>query len=196
MSRKHMWQHWTEEECKAAIAKSLADEPDGPNTDYWTTDCTIQKVKAHYRLNEFKPDPVTVTLVRKCCGKQFVHVLKYKRESKRLKDFRCFDPQCRLKVVVMPFGKFKGQTLPWINERSSSYLAWFCETAWGCEDVKEAIMAIEGMDKLVAEYRKQMEELEWRKGPFSEPTVDAVCLKLFSGEEEVDQAHGTTGTSD
>ena len=29
MSRKHLRQHWTEEEVKAAIAKVLADEPDG-----------------------------------------------------------------------------------------------------------------------------------------------------------------------
>jgi uncharacterized protein (DUF3820 family) len=175
-------QHWTQEEVSKAIAKALEDEPEGPNKEYWTSDLTIQEVRAHHGLKKFTPEPVTVTLVRKCCGKQFVHMLRYKRETKSLKDFRCFAPECQLKVVLMPFGKFKGQTLPWIYERSPSYLAWFCETVWGCDDVKEAILGMEGMDKLVAEYRKRSQELEWRKGQFSSQTVDATCEELFRGE--------------
>ena len=32
----------------------------------------------------------------------------------------------------MPFGKFEGQTLPWVYEQEPSYLAWFHETVDGC----------------------------------------------------------------
>ncbi|MGO8750635.1 MAG: hypothetical protein ACLQNE_32195 [Thermoguttaceae bacterium] len=193
MSRKHLRQHWTEEEVKAAIAKVLADEPDGPNKEYWTSDLTIQDVKAHHGLKKFKPEPVTVTLVRKCCGKQFVHMLKYKRETKSLKDFRCFAPECQLKVVLMPFGKFKGQTLPWIYERSPPYLAWFHETVDGCEEIKVAIRALDGIEAHLAAFRQRrhpsqkrltptQQQVEWLMGKFSVETVDKVCEELFGGE--------------
>jgi hypothetical protein len=183
MSKKDRMQNWTQKEIQAAIAKSLENEPDGPNKEYWTTaDCTLQQIRKKYRLPKFKPSPLKIVLTRKCCGKEFAHVLKYKRDAKNLTDWKCFAPECRLKVTVIPFGKFKGQTLPWVYERSPSYLAWFCETVWGCEDVKEAIMGMEGMETLIAEYRQHKEGLEWRTGQFSPQTVDTVCDELFGGE--------------
>ena len=43
MSKKDRMQNWTREEIQAAIAKSLANEPDGPNKEYWTiADSTLQ----------------------------------------------------------------------------------------------------------------------------------------------------------
>ena len=183
MSIRDKMQNWTQEEILAAIAKALDNEPDGPNKEYWTSpDCTIQEIREKYRKSRFKPDPVAVTLVRKCCGREFTHVLTSKQKLKSLSDWKCFAPECRLKVLVIPFGKFKGQTLPWVHEKSPSYLAWFHETVWGFEDIKEAIKGMEGMEALIAEYRQQKEGLEWRKGQFSPQTVDAVCDELFGGE--------------
>ena len=182
MSIKDRMQNWTQEEIQAAIAKALENEPEGPNKDYWTTECTITDIRVKHRMRKFKPDPVAVTLVRKCCGREFVHVLTSKQRLKSLSDWKCFAPECRLKVLVIPFGKFKGQTLPFVHEKSPSYLAWFHETVWGFEDIKEAIKGMEGMEALIAEYRQQKEGLEWRKGRFSSQTVDAVCEELFGGE--------------
>ena len=175
-------QNWTQEEIQAAIAKALENEPDGPNKEYWTTEFTITDIRVKHRMRKFKPNPVAVTLVRKCCGRAFAHVLTSKQRLKSLSDWKCFAPECRLKVLVIPFGKFKGQTLPWVHEKSPSYLAWFHETVWGFEDIKEAIKGMEGMETLIAEYRQQKEGLEWRKGHFSPQTVDTVCEELFGGE--------------
>ena len=183
MSIKNRMQHWTREEIQSAIVKALENEPEGPNRDYWTTaDCTLQEIRKKYRQAKFKPSPLKIVLTRKCCGEEFAHLLKYKKDAKNLRDWKCFSPECLLKVVVIPFGKFKGQTLPWVYERSPSYLAWFHETVWGCEDIKEAIEGMEGMETLIGEYRTQKEGLEWRKGQFSAQTVDAVCAELFGGE--------------
>ena len=82
MSRKHLKQHWTQEEVSKAIAKAVEDEPEGPNKEYWTSDLTIQEVRAHHGLKSLTPEPVTVTLVRKCCGKQFVHMLGTRERQK------------------------------------------------------------------------------------------------------------------
>ena len=182
MSIEDRMQNWTQEEIQAAIAKVLENEPDGPNKEYWTTECTITDIRVKHRMRKFKPAPVTVTLVRKCCGREFTHVLTSKQRLKSLADWKCFAPECRLKVLVIPFGKFKGQTLPWVYEKSPSYLAWFHETVWGFEDIKEAIKGMEGMETLIAEYRQHRDSFEWRKGQFSPQTVDAVCEELFGGE--------------
>jgi hypothetical protein len=66
---------WREEDVRAAIAKAMEHEPEGPDRDYWTTATSIKEIKAKYALKRFKPTPVTVTLVRECCGRQFVHML-------------------------------------------------------------------------------------------------------------------------
>ena len=193
MGHESCKQHWTQEEVKEAIAKALADEPDGPNKEYWTTDCTVNDIKAKHGLKRFKPTPLTVTLVRQCCGEEFVHVLANKRQMKGLSDWRCMDPQCLPKTVVMPFGKFKGQTLSWVYEQQPSYLAWFHETVEGCEEVKEAIRALEGIEAHLTAFRQgkpsppksltpNQQQVEWLMGKFSVETVDKVCEELF-GEE-------------
>ena len=68
-------QAWMEDEVRAAIAKALESEPEGPDRDYWTTETSLKEIKAKYGLKRFKPKPITVTLVRECFGKKFVHVL-------------------------------------------------------------------------------------------------------------------------
>ena len=68
-------QVWMEEEVRVAIAKAMENEPEGPDRDYWTTETLLKEIKAKYALKRFKPKPVTVTLVRECCGTRFVHVL-------------------------------------------------------------------------------------------------------------------------
>jgi hypothetical protein len=191
MKNDTQMQHWTEEEVKEAIAKALADEPDGPNREYWTTDSTVEKIKRNHGLRKFKPTPLTVTLVRKCCGEEFVHVLRHKRDARNLKGWRCMDPTCLPKTLVMPFGKFKGQTLSWVYEQQPSYLAWFYETVEGCEGVKEAIRALDGIETHLTAFRGRrqpsppksltptQQQVEWLMGKFSVETVDKVCEELF-----------------
>ena len=96
---------------------------------------------------------MTVTLVRECCGRQFVHVLTARESAICLKDPECADPECRRRLATLPFGKFKGQTLPWVYEQQPSYLAWFHETVDGCEEVKEAIRALDGIEAHLAAFR-------------------------------------------
>ena len=204
MKKLNMQQHWTSDEGKAAIAKALETEPEGPNKEYWTTDLTVDDIKAKYRTTKFKPRPLTVTLVRQCCGEKFVHVLKNKMKARSLKDWRCLDATCQLKTLVMPFGKFEGQTLPWIYEQEPSYLAWFHECVDDYEDIKSLIRGLEGIEAhLVAFRRKQrhqaiqrqpshpqapkqltptQQEVEWLMGKFTAQTVDSVCEELFGGE--------------
>ena len=97
----------------------MENEPEGPDREYWTIgDCTVKDIKAKYGLKKFKPKPVTVTLVRECCGKEFVHVLTARETAKYLTDWKCTDPECRRRTTVMPFGKFKGHTLStWVYEQ-------------------------------------------------------------------------------
>ena len=193
MSRENMMQHWTEAQVQAAIATALENEPDGPNKEYWTTECTVQDIRVKYGLKKFKPNPLTVTLVRECCGENSTTRFSTRKRRKGLADWRCFDIECRLKVLVMPFGKFAGKTLPWIYEKSPSYLAWFHETVQGCEEIKEAIRGLDGIEAHLMEFRERprepkrltptQEQVEWLMGKFTTPTIDAVCIKLFNGEE-------------
>jgi hypothetical protein len=194
MSIEHMKQQWTQKEVQVAIAKAVENEPAGPNRDYWTTDITVQDVKERHGLREFKPDPLTVTLVRECCGEAYTHVLRYKREAKNLKDWKCMDSRCRLKVTVLPFGKYAGLTLPLVYEKEPSYLAWFHETVEGCEEVKQVIRSLDGIEAHLTAFRARrrqvsqkrltptQQQVEWLMGKFSAETIDGVCEELFGGE--------------
>jgi hypothetical protein len=155
----------------------------------------VAEIRKKYGLKRLKPDPVTVTLVRPCCGKQFVHLLKQKKEAKSLKDPRCMEPQCRLKVLVMPFGKFAGLTIPLVYEQQPSYLAWFHETVEGRDEIKEAIRALDGIEAHLAAFRQKprqpssprklnptQQDVEWLMGKFSASTIDKVCDELFGGK--------------
>jgi hypothetical protein len=185
-------QHWTQEEVNQAIHKALEDESEGANKEYWTTDCTVQDIKAKYRTSKFKPSPLKIVLVHQCCGEKFTHVLRYKRDAKNLKDWRCLDPQCLPKQLVMPFGKFKGQTLHWVYAQEPGYLAWFHECIEGCEEVKAVIRTLEGIEAHLTAFRQRhgqqpsltptQEQVEWLMGKFSAQTIDAVCDELFGGE--------------
>ena len=73
----------------------MEHEPEGPDRDYWTTETSVKDIKAKYGLKRFKPKPVTVMLVRECCGKRFVHVLTARESAICLKDPACADPECR-----------------------------------------------------------------------------------------------------
>ena len=101
----------------------------------------------------------------------------------------------------MPFGKFKGQTLSWVYEQEPSYLAWFHESVDGCEEVKEPIRGLAGIEAhlggvpaeatveagttvtAAAARDPGQQEVEWLMGKFSTETVDLVCEELFGGEE-------------
>jgi hypothetical protein len=189
MKTHTIMQEWTREQVQAAINKALENEPEGPNKEYWTTLCTIKDIKVTYGLKKFKPTPVTVTLVRECCGRQFSHTLTSTREAKGLTDWGCFDPECRLKVLIMPFGKFAGSTIPLVYEKEPSYLAWFHETVCGWENIKEAIRGLDGIETHLEEYRLRQqpkprptrEQVEWLLGKFSSETIDSLCEELFGG---------------
>jgi len=183
-------QLWREEEVRAAVAKAMEREPDGPDRDYWTTETSLKEIKAKYGLKRFKPKPVTVTLVRECCGKRFVHVLTARESAICLKDPECADPECHRRLVTLPFGKFKGQTLSWVYEQAPSYLAWFHETVDGCEEVKEDIRVLDGIEAHLEALRQKQglspkqltptqQEVEWLMGKFTAQTIDAVCQELF-----------------
>ena len=158
-------QHWTSEEIQTAIGKALETEPAGPNKDYWMTDLTVDDIKAKYRTTKFKPSPLTVTLVRECCGEKFVHLLANKMKARSLKDWRCLEPTCRLKTLVMPFGKFEGQTLPWIYEQERSYLAWFHECVDDYEDIKALIRGLDGIETHLAAFRQKRQQQPAPLGP-------------------------------
>ena len=196
-------QVWREEVVREAIAKAMKDQPDGPDRDYWTTEVTVQDIKAKYGLKRFKLKPVTVTLVRECCGRQFVHVLTARESAICLRDPECADPECRRRLATMPFGKFKGQTLSWVYEQSPSYLAWFHETVDGWKEIKEAIRGLDGIETHLAAFRQKhrqtiqrqlpypetpkqltptQQQVEWLMGTFTASTVDKVCEELFGGE--------------
>ena len=133
----------------------MENEPEGPNKEYWTTDSTVDQIKAKYHTTKFKPSPLRIVLVRKCCGEEFVHVLANKRQARGLDDWRCPGLECRLRTTVMPFGKFEGQTLRWVYEREPGYLAWFHDIVDGCEEVKEAIRALEGIEAHLVTFRQR-----------------------------------------
>ena len=189
-------QVWMEEEVWAAIAKVMEHEPEGPDRDYWTTAMSRDEIKQKYGLKRFKPKPVTVTLVRECCGKRFTHLLTARESAICLKDPECADPECRRRLVVMPFGKFKGQTLSWVCEQEPSYLAWFHETVDGYEEVKTVIRALDGIQAHLEAFRQKQrqqtqapkplsptqQEVEWLMGKFTTQTIEAVCEELFGGE--------------
>jgi len=187
-------QVWLAEEVRAAIAKAMENKPEGPDRDFWTTETPVNEIKAKYGLKKFAPKPVTVTLVRECCGAKFVHVLTARESAICLKDPACADPECRSRMATLPFGKFKGQTPSWVYEQSPSYLAWFHETVDGCERVKEAVMGLPGIETHLTEFRRQrqpsspkrlsatQQQVDWLMGKFSSETVDKACDELF-GEE-------------
>ncbi len=197
------WCHreqWRPSQIQAAIAKAMEDEPDGPDRDYWTTATSRDELKRKYGLKTFKPKPVTVTLVRECCGKSFIHVLKSRESAKHLTDYKCRDLECRKRTVTMPFGKYAFLTVALIYEKDPSYLAWFHDTVDGCEDIKELIRSLPGIEAHLATFRQKQlwrqgrlsqqqpatpaqQEFEWLMGKFSTETVDLVCSELFGGEE-------------
>jgi hypothetical protein len=188
MKKETQRQHWTQEEVNQAIARALEAEPDGPNKEYWTTDLTVEEVKRRYHTTKFKPTPLKIVLVRRCCGEKFTHVLANKRQARGLDDWRCPSLECRLRSMTLPFGKFEGQTLRWVYEQEPSYLAWFCDTVDGCEEVKEAIRALDGIERHLRAFREKrsrvpptptQQEVEWLMGKFSASTVDKVCEELF-----------------
>jgi len=193
MEHESCKQHWTQEEVRTAIEKALEGELEGRNKEYWTTDSTVDQIKAKYHATKFKPIPLRIVLVRKCCGEEFVHVLRHKRDARNLKDWRCLDPQCLPKQLVMPFGKFKGETLSWVYERSPSYLAWFHETVDGCEEVKEAIRGLDGIETHLAAFRRKQkprqpppkrlnpvqQQVERLMGKFTGQPLVRVCKEMF-----------------
>jgi hypothetical protein len=194
MSEEKHVQQWTQKEVQAAIDKATENEPEGPNRDYWTTAVSRDEIKRKYGLKKFKPDPLTVTLVRECCGKEFVHVLTAREKAKSLRDRMCIDPQCRRRTTVMPFGKFAGIAVPLVYEQQPSYLAWFHETVQGCEEVKAVIRGLDGIETHLTAFRKRpqpppkqltptQQQVEWLMGKFTTETIDAVCDELFGGEE-------------
>jgi uncharacterized protein (DUF3820 family) len=103
----------------------------------------------------------------------------------------------------MPFGKFEGQTLPWIYEQEPSYLAWFHECVDDYDDIKTLVRELDGIEAHLTAFRQKrrgtiqgqlpypqapkslsptQQEVEWLMGKFSVQTVDAVCNELFGGE--------------
>ena len=90
----------------------------------------------------------------------------------------------------MPFGKFKGLTIPLVYERQPSYLTWFHETVDGYEEVKEAIRALDGIGTHLATFRQRRQPSPKPLSPVQQEVerlmerfaVDTVCEGLF-GEE-------------
>ncbi len=69
------------------------------------------------------------------------------------------------KEPTFPFGKHKGRTLAAVLQEEPSYLCWFVETVEGCEDVKQAILALPGFREEQARHyeRKRRKEASVRK---------------------------------
>ena len=125
----------------------------------------------------------------------FSHLLTARESALCLKDPGCDDPECRRRLVTLPFGKFKGELLSWVYELDPSYVAWFHETVEGCQLIKEAIRGLPGVETHLAAFRRRrgqpslprkltptQQEVEWLMGKFSAETVDIVCSELFGGE--------------
>jgi len=176
----------------ATSLDALEHAPEGPDRDYWTTETPVEEIKAKYGLKRFKPSPLEIVLVRECCGRRFVHVLTARESTICLKDTPCADPECRKRLATLPFGKFKGQTLRWVYEQEPSYLAWFHETVDGCEEAKEVIRAMDGIEAHLVAFRRRprqsspqkspsstQQQVEWLMGKFTRETGDRVCKELF-----------------
>jgi len=168
------WCHreqWRPSQVQAAIAEAMKDEPEGPDRDYWTTQASRDEIKAKYDLKKYKPKSVTVTLLRECCGKCFTHVLKSRESAKHLTDYKCPDPECRNRTVTMPFGKYAWLTVALVYEKDASYLAWFHETVDGCEEVKQVIRSLDGIEAHLTVFRQR------RRQPTGSFLAGTPCVK-------------------
>ena len=194
-NKKGQWswkEEWTQDQIWTAIRKAMENERKGPNLDYWTTGISRDRIKEKYGLTKFIPDPVTVTLTRECCGRRFVHVLTSRESAKYLTDPKCFDPDCRKRVPILPFGKYAGLRISLIYEQDPGYLAWFHETVEGCEEIKEVIHGLDGIETHLTAFRERpklrrqltptQQEVEWLMGKFTAPTINIVCEELFGGD--------------
>jgi hypothetical protein len=199
MNKGSNLRRWTEKQVQAAIEKALEGAPAGPNKEYWTTPgCTVSDIKVKYGLKRFKPEQLKITLVRECCGEEWLHTVANKMKALAIKDPRCLKPRCLLRGAFMPFGKFKGLAVTEIYEQQPSYLAWFHETVDGWEEIKTAIRALDGIEEHLEAYRQPQQQpvrqptnrvtptrqqIEWLIGKFSSRTVDDVCVRLFCEED-------------
>ena len=89
-------------------------------------------------------------------------------------------------------------TLAAVLREEPSYACWFVESIEGCQDIKEAIVALPGFQEEWAKYyeRKHRKELTTRQivedtvremfadeqSP-SQETLDSLCDQLFNGPE-------------
>ena len=48
MKKEVQRQSWTQAEIQTAIAKAVEGETEGPNKEYWTTDCTVNDIKTKF----------------------------------------------------------------------------------------------------------------------------------------------------
>ncbi len=93
-------------------------------------------------------------------------------------------------VPRLAFGKFRGHTVEEVMHVESSYLAWLVDQVDGCEEIKAEIKAHPKFPAVWESYqecrRKRQQQMEWRQGQFSEPTIDDVCDELFNPRQDED----------
>ena len=119
-------QQWTQAEVKAAIEKALENEPEGPSRDYWLTDCMVAEIRKKFGLKRLKPDPVTIVLVRPVLREGVHPPVEEEGGGEVAQGPPVMKPECRLKTLVMPFGKFAGLTFPW--SMSGNHRIWLGST--------------------------------------------------------------------
>jgi len=84
---------------------------------------------------------------------------------------------------VMPFGKFKGRTLKEVMQAEPSYLCWFTASIEGCQDIKEAIVALPGFREAQMQYYLQ----KHRKEMTTRNIVEDMVREMFAVEESPNQ---------
>jgi hypothetical protein len=75
----------------------------------------------------------------------------------------------------LPIGKHKGRTLAVVLQEEPSYLCWFVETVEGCEDIKQAILALPGFRE---EQAKHYERKHRKEASVQKLVEETVCQAL------------------
>ena len=93
-------------------------------------------------------------------------------------------------VPRFTFGKFRGRTVEEVMRVESSYAAWFADKIDNCPELREAIKSHPlfpaAWERYLERQRRIQQNIEWKQGSFSQPTVDNLCDDLFNLDKPQD----------
>jgi hypothetical protein len=90
-------------------------------------------------------------------------------------------------VPRFTFGKFRGRTVDEVMRVESSYAAWFADKIDSCLELKDAIKSHPlfpaAWERYVERQRRIQQNIEWKQGSFSQPTLENLCDELFNPDK-------------